>query len=90
MVIGDQKNAIESMDITSIGAGGGSIGWLDRLGVLRVDLQAPVLIRVQPVTARVAVAYRDGCGCGFRVYSNGLLFGRYDFARQKLAEKSHQ
>jgi len=36
MVIGDQKNAIESMDITSIGAGGGSIGWLDRLGVLRV------------------------------------------------------
>lgn len=36
MVIGDQKNAIESMDITSIGAGGGSIAWLDRLGVLRV------------------------------------------------------
>jgi N-methylhydantoinase A len=36
MVIGDQKNAIESMDITSIGAGGGSIGWIDRLGVLRV------------------------------------------------------
>lgn len=36
MVIGDQKNALESMDITSIGAGGGSIAWLDRLGVLRV------------------------------------------------------
>jgi len=36
MVIGDQKNAIESMDITSIGAGGGSIAWIDRLGVLRV------------------------------------------------------
>jgi N-methylhydantoinase A len=36
MVIGEQKNAIESMDITSIGAGGGSIGWFDRLGVLRV------------------------------------------------------
>jgi N-methylhydantoinase A len=40
MVIGDQKNAIESMDITSIGAGGGSIGWIDRLGVLRVGPQS--------------------------------------------------
>ncbi len=36
MVIGDQKNAVESMDITSIGAGGGSIAQIDRLGVLRV------------------------------------------------------
>jgi N-methylhydantoinase A len=36
MVIGDQKNAIESMDIVSIGAGGGSVGWIDQLGVLRV------------------------------------------------------
>jgi N-methylhydantoinase A len=35
-VIGDQKNAVESMDITSIGAGGGSIAQIDRLGVLRV------------------------------------------------------
>lgn len=35
-VIGDQKNAMESMDINSIGAGGGSIAWVDRLGVLRV------------------------------------------------------
>jgi len=40
MVLGDQKNAIESMDITSIGAGGGSIGWIDRLGVLRVGPQS--------------------------------------------------
>lgn len=40
MVIGDQKNSIESMDITSIGAGGGSIGWVDRLGVLRVGPQS--------------------------------------------------
>ncbi|MBP1731131.1 MAG: N-methylhydantoinase A/acetone carboxylase, beta subunit [Deltaproteobacteria bacterium] len=40
MVIGDQKNSIESMDITSIGAGGGSIGWIDRLGVLRVGPQS--------------------------------------------------
>ena len=36
MIIGDQKNALESMDIISIGAGGGSIAWIDRLGVLRV------------------------------------------------------
>ena len=36
MIIGDQKNAMESMDITSIGAGGGSIAWIDRLGILRV------------------------------------------------------
>ncbi|MFC2045145.1 hydantoinase/oxoprolinase family protein [Chloroflexota bacterium] len=35
-VIGGQKNAIESMDITSIGAGGGSIARIDRLGVLQV------------------------------------------------------
>jgi N-methylhydantoinase A len=40
MVIGDQKNAIESMDIVSIGAGGGSIGWIDRTGVLRVGPQS--------------------------------------------------
>lgn len=36
MIIGDQKNAMESMDIASIGAGGGSIAWIDRLGILRV------------------------------------------------------
>jgi N-methylhydantoinase A len=36
MIIGDQKNAVESMDITSIGEGGGSIAWIDRSGVLRV------------------------------------------------------
>jgi N-methylhydantoinase A len=35
-VIGDQKNAVESIDTTSIGAGGGSIAWIDRLGVVRV------------------------------------------------------
>jgi N-methylhydantoinase A len=35
-VIGDQKNAVESIETTSIGAGGGSIGRIDRLGVVRV------------------------------------------------------
>lgn len=35
-IIGDQKNAIESMDIPSIGAGGGAIARVDSLGVLRV------------------------------------------------------
>ena len=35
-IIGDQKNAIETMDIPSIGAGGGAIAWIDKLGVLRV------------------------------------------------------
>ena len=35
-MVGDHKNAVESMDITSIGAGGGSIGWLDKRGVLHV------------------------------------------------------
>jgi len=35
-IIGDQKNAIETMDIPSIGAGGGAIGWIDKLGVLRI------------------------------------------------------
>ena len=36
MVIDDQKNAVESMDTVSIGEGGGSIAWVDRLGILRV------------------------------------------------------
>ena len=40
MAIGDQKNAIDSMDVVSIGAGGGSIGWIDRGGVLRVGPQS--------------------------------------------------
>ena len=35
-IIGDQKNAIETMDIQSIGAGGGAIAWIDKFGVLRV------------------------------------------------------
>jgi N-methylhydantoinase A len=35
-VIGDQKNAVESIDTTSIGAGGGSIARIDRLNVVRV------------------------------------------------------
>ena len=35
-IIADQKLAIETMDITSIGAGGGSIAWIDDLGLLRV------------------------------------------------------
>lgn len=35
-ITGDQKNAIESMDIPSIGAGGGAIAWIDNTGVLRV------------------------------------------------------
>ncbi|MBW1802595.1 MAG: hydantoinase/oxoprolinase family protein [Deltaproteobacteria bacterium] len=35
-IIADQKLAVETMDITSIGAGGGSIAWIDDLGVLRV------------------------------------------------------
>ena len=35
-IIGDQKNAIETMDIPSIGAGGGAIARIDTLGVLRI------------------------------------------------------
>ena len=35
-VIGDQKNALETMDIPSIGAGGGAITWIDQTGLLRV------------------------------------------------------
>ena len=35
-VTGDQKNALEAMDIPSIGAGGGAIAWIDNTGVLRV------------------------------------------------------
>jgi len=37
---GDHKNAVESMDITSIGAGGGSVAWIDKLGVLHVGPQS--------------------------------------------------
>lgn len=35
-VTGDQRNAIETMDIPSIGAGGGAIAWIDDVGVLRI------------------------------------------------------
>lgn len=35
-ITGDQKNALETMDIPSIGAGGGAIAWIDDTGVLRV------------------------------------------------------
>ncbi|MBW1803951.1 MAG: hydantoinase/oxoprolinase family protein [Deltaproteobacteria bacterium] len=35
-IIGDQKNAIETMDIPSIGAGGGAIAWIDKMDVLRI------------------------------------------------------
>lgn len=34
--IGDQKNALETMDIPSIGAGGGAIAWIDEMEVLRI------------------------------------------------------
>ena len=34
--LGDQRHGLETMDIPSIGAGGGSIAWIDGLGVLRV------------------------------------------------------
>lgn len=33
---GDQRNAIEVVDVRSIGAGGGSIAWLDARGILNV------------------------------------------------------
>lgn len=35
-MIGDQRNACETIDVVSIGAGGGSIAWLDQRGVLYV------------------------------------------------------
>ena len=35
-VTGDQKNALETMDIPSIGSGGGAIAWLDATGFLKV------------------------------------------------------
>lgn len=35
-VAGDQKNALKTMDIPSIGSGGGSIAWLDSTGILHV------------------------------------------------------
>lgn len=34
--IGDWRNALESLEVTSIGAGGGSIAWIDERGFLRV------------------------------------------------------
>ena len=35
-VTGDQRNALETMDIPSIGAGGGAIAWIDEVGVPRI------------------------------------------------------
>jgi len=38
--IGDDRLGIKVADVTSIGAGGGSIGWIDSLGLLRVGPQS--------------------------------------------------
>lgn len=35
-MIGDQRNAFETVDVASVGAGGGSIAWVDQRGILRV------------------------------------------------------
>lgn len=35
-VAGDQRNALETVEIPSIGAGGGAIAWIDEVGVPRV------------------------------------------------------
>src|SRR3989337_2451455 len=34
--MGDERIAVKMVDVYSFGAGGGSIAWIDRLGVLRV------------------------------------------------------
>ncbi|MFC1910569.1 hydantoinase/oxoprolinase family protein [Chloroflexota bacterium] len=39
-ILANQKCALETMDIPSMGAGGGSVAWIDRLGVLRVGPQS--------------------------------------------------
>lgn len=36
MTVGEHKNACEAVDVRTIGAGGGSIAWIDELGMLRV------------------------------------------------------
>jgi N-methylhydantoinase A len=38
--LGDDRLGIKVADVTSIGAGGGSIGWVDSLGLLRVGPQS--------------------------------------------------
>ncbi|MBI2317451.1 MAG: hydantoinase/oxoprolinase family protein [Betaproteobacteria bacterium] len=38
--VGDERVAIKMVEVHSIGAGGGSIGWIDSLGLLRVGPQS--------------------------------------------------
>ncbi len=38
--VGDERVAIKMVDMHSIGAGGGSLGWIDSLGLLRVGPQS--------------------------------------------------
>lgn len=38
--VGEERVAIKMVDVHSIGAGGGSIGWIDSLGLLRVGPQS--------------------------------------------------
>lgn len=38
--LGDDRMGLKVVDVTSIGAGGGSIGWIDSLGLLRVGPQS--------------------------------------------------
>ena len=42
------------VDVTAIGAGGGSIAWLDEAGALRVGPRSPARIRAPPATAAAA------------------------------------
>ena len=38
--IGEERVAIKMVDVSTIGAGGGSIGWIDALGLLRIGPQS--------------------------------------------------
>ena len=38
--VGDERVAMKMVDVPSVGAGGGSIGWIDTLGLLRVGPQS--------------------------------------------------
>ena len=87
--------ALTMVDARSIGAGGGSIAWVDAAGILRVGPTAPAPIPARPATARRDPADRDRtrtrCSAGWRPSSVlagdfELDFGAAETAVDPLAE----
>ena len=75
---------LSSVEVTSIGAGGGSIAWIDAGGLLRVGpAERRRRARARPATAAAASADGDRCRRGARLLRPRLLPRRPHDARRR-------